>query len=279
MSTHGQGTGEAHGAVEAAPAGGRARLLFIDNIRVFLTILVILHHLMITYAGTGSWIYREGRQDAVTDALGGWFCAVDQAYFMGLFLLISAYFVPGSFDRKGPGRFLKDRLIRLGIPLALFSWIVIPLFAWWFYGFAGSCRSGTFLTTTTSAAADPRPGPALVRRGAADLLARLRALADARAAGPAARRDAGAVPSRPHHRPLRRSAWAPRPGCCASPFPMDGYASGRSTCSWASSPSYVALFVIGLRGLPPRLAAGPAGQDGPPLAGSPPPSSSWPGRR
>jgi len=105
------------GAPVASPATG-ARLLFVDNIRVFLTILVILHHLMITYAGTGSWIYLEGRQDVVAESLGGWFCAVDQAYFMGLFLLISAYFAPGSYDRKGPGRFLKDRLVRLGIPLA-----------------------------------------------------------------------------------------------------------------------------------------------------------------
>jgi hypothetical protein len=52
------------------------------------------------------------------------------AYFMGLFLLISAYFVPGSYDRKGPGRFLKDRLIRLGIPLAVFSWVLHPLFVY-----------------------------------------------------------------------------------------------------------------------------------------------------
>ena len=79
---------------------GISRLLFIDDIRVFLTILVLLHHLMITYAGTGSWIYTEGRQDFMTTALGSWFCAVNQAYFMGLFLLISAYFVPGSCDRK-----------------------------------------------------------------------------------------------------------------------------------------------------------------------------------
>ncbi len=108
------------------------RLLFVDNIRVFLTILVILHHLTITYAGTGGWLYKEGRQDAVVDALGGWFCSVNQAYFMGLFLLISAYFVPGSYDRKGPGRFLKDRLVRLGIPLAAFSWVLSPLFVYWF---------------------------------------------------------------------------------------------------------------------------------------------------
>jgi hypothetical protein len=35
--------------------------------------------------------------------------------------------VPGSYDRKGAGRFLKDRLIRLGIPLAIYSWIIDPL--------------------------------------------------------------------------------------------------------------------------------------------------------
>jgi glucan biosynthesis protein C len=107
-----------------------SRLLFVDNIRVFLTILVLLHHLMIIYAGTGGFYYKEGRQDFITSALGGWFCQVNQAYFMGLFLLISAYFVPGSYDRKGTGRFLKDRLIRLGIPLAVYSWIIDPLFVY-----------------------------------------------------------------------------------------------------------------------------------------------------
>ena len=114
-------------AQEAVQTRAGTRLLFVDNIRVFLTILVILHHLMITYAGTGSWMYTEGSPDLITSALGGWYCAIDQAFFMGLFLLISAYFVPGSYDRKGAGRFLKDRLIRLGIPLVVYSWIINPV--------------------------------------------------------------------------------------------------------------------------------------------------------
>ena len=119
---------KAQPVIAATRSAVGSRMLFVDNIRVFLTILVILHHLMIIYAGTGNWPYMEGRQDVVVDGLGGWFCATNQAYFMGLFLLISAYFVPGSYDRKGTGRFLKDRLIRLGIPLALFSWVINPLF-------------------------------------------------------------------------------------------------------------------------------------------------------
>ena len=121
---------QAQPAAAGARASTGARLLFIDNIRVFLTILVLLHHLMIIYSGTGRFYYNEGRQDALTGFAGGWFCSVNQAYFMGLFLLISAYFVPGSYDRKGAGRFVMDRLIRLGIPLAVYSWIIVPLFAY-----------------------------------------------------------------------------------------------------------------------------------------------------
>jgi glucans biosynthesis protein C len=108
-------------------ASTTGRLLFVDNVRTFLTIVVVLHHLMITYAGTGAWYYIEGRQDTATTALGGWFNFVNQSYFMGLFFLISAYFVPGSYDRKGAARFLKERLIRLGIPLLVFSWVFAPL--------------------------------------------------------------------------------------------------------------------------------------------------------
>ncbi|MFN2241040.1 MAG: hypothetical protein ACK2U2_02050, partial [Anaerolineae bacterium] len=44
-------------AAQAVPAAGvrarAGRLTFVDNIRVLLTILVILHHLVIIYAGTG----------------------------------------------------------------------------------------------------------------------------------------------------------------------------------------------------------------------------------
>jgi surface polysaccharide O-acyltransferase-like enzyme len=116
--------GQATVAVQPRAAG---RLFFIDNLRVLLTIQVLLFHLMIVYAGTGSWFYEEGKEDFVTGALGAWFVAVSQAYFMGLFVLVSAYFVPGAYDRKGPRRFLTDRLIRLGIPLAVYCWIVRPL--------------------------------------------------------------------------------------------------------------------------------------------------------
>ena len=126
-----QPTNQVHSTISSmavnVQASATPRMLFIDNIRVYLTILVILHHLMITYAGTGSWMYVEHRADLATEVVGSIFTTVNQAYFMGLFLLISAYFIPGSYERKGTWRFLKDRLLRLGIPLVVYSWIIHPL--------------------------------------------------------------------------------------------------------------------------------------------------------
>ena len=133
METTASGTSRIASAIADAQPKTVGRLFFIDNIRVFLTILVLLHHLMIIYAHSGGFYYREGDPDVVANALGSWFCGINQAYFMGLFLLISAYFVPGSYDRKGAWRFFKDRLIRLGIPLALYSWVINPLFVYALY--------------------------------------------------------------------------------------------------------------------------------------------------
>jgi len=49
-----------------------------------------------------------------------------QAFFMGLLFLVSGYFTPPSYDRKGAKRFLSDRLIRLGIPLLIFAAFIGP---------------------------------------------------------------------------------------------------------------------------------------------------------
>ena len=105
----------------------KVRLFFIDNLRILLTILVILHHLAITYGALGSWPYKEGQPDEITGIVLSLLTAINQAFFMGFFFLISGYFVPGSYDRKGAGLFLKDRLLRLGIPLLFYIIVIDPL--------------------------------------------------------------------------------------------------------------------------------------------------------
>lgn len=105
----------------------RGRLLFLDNLRVFLTILVVAHHLACTYGPVGSWYYYERfRHSPISDRLLIVFLSVNAAYFMGLFFMLSGYFTPASYDRKGFGGFLRDRLIRLGLPYAVYAFLLAP---------------------------------------------------------------------------------------------------------------------------------------------------------
>ena len=99
------------------------RLLFVDNLRILLISLVILQHLSVTYGGIGGWYYYDGEPDQISGIVLTIHNAINQSFFMGLFFLISGYFTAGSYNRKGPGRFLKGRLLRLGIP-----WLFYYLF-------------------------------------------------------------------------------------------------------------------------------------------------------
>ncbi len=113
-----------------APVGARDRLESFDALKAALTLLVIFHHTAITYGATGGWFYRELQPDAsFRSSLLTFFCAVNQAYFMGFFFLLSGYFTPAAFERKGAVKFLQERLIRLGIPLVFFGFVLGPLTA------------------------------------------------------------------------------------------------------------------------------------------------------
>jgi peptidoglycan/LPS O-acetylase OafA/YrhL len=87
------------------------RLYFADNLRTWMVILVVLQHL-----GEIFGLYL--------------FLMLNQAYFMGLLFLLSGYFTPGSYERKGPTKFLMNRLLRLGIPTLVYVFIIRPLEVW-----------------------------------------------------------------------------------------------------------------------------------------------------
>ena len=106
---------------------GRLRLYFVDYLRAALVCLVILHHTAISYGGSGSFYFTEPATDPLAALLLSLFTNFNQAWFLGAFFLLSAYFTPGSYDRKGAKLFVKDRLIRLFLPLAFFFFVLSPL--------------------------------------------------------------------------------------------------------------------------------------------------------
>lgn len=110
----------------------KPRLEFIDNLRWVMIVLVVSMHAAVTYSHLGSWYFMEdpqpGRAVLVIFAAYQMFL---QAFFMGLLFLIAGYFVPGAFDRKGFGNFLRDRSIRLGLPSLIYMLFIQPLTVYW----------------------------------------------------------------------------------------------------------------------------------------------------
>jgi len=85
----------------------KQRIWYIDNLRIFLTFLVVAHHWAISNGAPGDTYYSEANIGPVSTLLLSIFVATNQAFFMGFFFFISAYFVPSSYKKRGGFTFIK----------------------------------------------------------------------------------------------------------------------------------------------------------------------------
>jgi glucans biosynthesis protein C len=114
----------------AAGAPEASRMAFIDNLRWLVIGMVVVMHACVTYSGLGSWYYKEPSAVGAASMLAfSAYQSFAQAFFMGLLFLIGAYFIPRAYDRKGFGRFVRDRLFRLGVPTLAYMLVLNPLIA------------------------------------------------------------------------------------------------------------------------------------------------------
>jgi hypothetical protein len=120
---------------QSPPVIASQHINYLDHIKVLLTVLVILHHTFITYGAPGGWYFKQPATNIGALIPMTLFVSINQSFFMGMFFFISAYFVPPSYDRKGPKVFLLDRLKRLGIPLVFYSIILSPVLNYYIYYF------------------------------------------------------------------------------------------------------------------------------------------------
>jgi len=105
--------------IRAAPTA-RTRNFSLDRTRTFLTLVVLAHHAVIpyTYFGHTDPKYWIGF-DAVVLAT--------DSFFMAMFFFLSGLFVWPSLSHKAPHVFVRDRLLRLGLPFAICALTVIPV--------------------------------------------------------------------------------------------------------------------------------------------------------
>ena len=114
--------------MERAMVTVKPRLSWVDNLRWLVIVLVVLVHVCVTYSGLGSWYYHEGaRLDVASQVVFYAFEIFSQSFFMGFLFLLAGAFVPAAYDRKGCGRFILDRLVRLGVPTLVFMFVLHPL--------------------------------------------------------------------------------------------------------------------------------------------------------
>ena len=108
----------------------------LDNLRTFLTCLVIIHHTSNCYGGPGNGPYKSeltAKSQPSSRLPLFVFNAMNQSFFMGLFFWISGRVSAESLARidAQPARtrwsFIKSKLLRLGLPAAVYTLVLEPL--------------------------------------------------------------------------------------------------------------------------------------------------------
>lgn len=107
------------------------RWLYLDNLKTALIAAVIVLHGLLGYVATLEvWSYsgvREATLDPVVETALLVPITPFGLFLMPLMFLVAGLLTPGSLVRKGPGRFAGDRLVRLGIPFAVYVLLVQPV--------------------------------------------------------------------------------------------------------------------------------------------------------
>lgn len=98
----------------------------LDNLRTFLTCLVIAHHTSLVYGGNGLWPFKSACFGSTPGPLLT-FQAVNQSIGMGLFFWISGRMSAQMLERWSTSEFLQKKLLRLGLPTLVYTILIYPM--------------------------------------------------------------------------------------------------------------------------------------------------------
>jgi glucan biosynthesis protein C len=139
---------------QVSPSPSRPRNPALDNLKVVLVVAVIVGHCFVAYGAVGSWAYSEPSDNDAFNIVANLSMSLGVLFAMGLFFLIAGMLTPRSLARKGIGPFMRDRLLRLGIPFVLYLVVVYPLVEW-----AGSGAPGSVWDGLSRVGEERDPGP------------------------------------------------------------------------------------------------------------------------
>ncbi len=132
-------------AAPSAPTAQRERVAYLDNLKMMLVAVIIAGHGVAAYGSLESaWPYQDVQETQLAAATNTVFSMVlipAALFAMGLFFLIAGQVTPGSLARKGAREFVRGRLIRLGVPLIVWTLAIWPASIWIAHLAAGDPRS------------------------------------------------------------------------------------------------------------------------------------------
>jgi len=98
----------------------KGRIVALDRARTFITLLVVIHHSAVnfTHFGNGDRMRWLGFDLVVL---------FNDSFFMAFMFLVSGLFVHDSLARHGAGGYLRRRAWRLGMPLLVSIFVLIPI--------------------------------------------------------------------------------------------------------------------------------------------------------
>ncbi len=105
----------------------RTRLVSMDNLKVVLVAGVIVGHATMAWTGVGDWVFEEPPVREPLLSLLILIAVIGALFAIPLFFMVAGAFTPRSFERKGLRRFLIDRTLRLGVPMAFFVIFLGPI--------------------------------------------------------------------------------------------------------------------------------------------------------
>ncbi len=113
------------------PAVRGERVAYLDNLKTLLIAGIIAAHALMGYADFGSWTYQDIQEVTLSPTVETIFVvalmSLGALFLMALFFLVSGLLTEDSIARKGLSRFVTDRLLRLGIPFAVYTLVLWPL--------------------------------------------------------------------------------------------------------------------------------------------------------
>src|SRR4030043_307067 len=99
------------------------RVIFLDNLRYFSVLCVVLLHSGLAYFPVMTWWVVV---DANTNIIAGWLVVFFDGFTMPLLFYISGYFAILTIQKQEITSFLKGKLKRLGVPWLICILFIIP---------------------------------------------------------------------------------------------------------------------------------------------------------